>query len=343
MALKLLMLDRKGEYEVTGADLWGDKVTLQHLRDVAKNVRVLSYGALKYGKSGKADLDLYLDYLFTHGFFLRMPKLVYSNYSDVRTIPANLMSALPVCDDMRKLKMIAAVQKLLEVDVIRQGDKAIMDWISSDYIFNIVPYVFNLAIANPDDQLAIQDMELLSAFLRVCTRYNTGGKDILKPDGTGFHHKTHYNGYMYSYKTWVGYFNRFKGTSFRIDPKSYERLKKAVVTVYLTAVCAEGDKGRINANSMAGRHPFYGLDIQFTQDLFDQLIAIGGDAMGTEIDKELAAYYNYFYKTNKYDVPAIDVDGFYQLNYSPAGVYRQPGMDSGNEKPYYKILGWRDL
>lgn len=94
MAVKMLMLQRTGDYAVTGADLWGEKVTNQHLRDVAKTVRVLSYGALKNGKSGKADLDLYLDYLFTHNFFLRMPKLVYSNYSDVRKIPTDLMSAI---------------------------------------------------------------------------------------------------------------------------------------------------------------------------------------------------------------------------------------------------------
>ena len=101
MALKMLMLQRTGDYTVTGADLWGDKVMNQHLRDVAKNVRVLSYGALTLGKSGKADLDLYLDFLFTHNFFIRMPKLVYSNYSDVRKIPTDLMSALPVLDDVR--------------------------------------------------------------------------------------------------------------------------------------------------------------------------------------------------------------------------------------------------
>ena len=325
MALKMLMLQRTGEYSVTGADLWGDKVMNQHLRDVAKNVRVLSYGALTLGKSGKADLDLYLDFLFTHNFFVRMPKLVYSNYSDVRKIPTDLMSALPVLDDVRKAKVIAAVQKLLEVDVIRQGDKAIMNWISSDYIFNVVPYVFNLAIANPDDQQAIQDLQLLSGFLRVCTRYNVGNKDILKPDGTGFHHNAHYNGYMYSYRTWVEYFNRFKGTSLKIDRKSYERLKNAVVTLYMTAICAEGDKNRIYANSMAGRHPFYSIEVPFTQELFDRLIEVGGDAMGTDIDKDLASYYNYFFRTYKYDVPAADADGFYQYNYSAAGVYRQPG------------------
>lgn len=324
MALKMLMIQRTGDYTATSADLWGEEVKIEHLRDVAKNVRVLSYGALTLGKSGKADLDLYLDYLFTHNFFLRMPKLVYSNYSDVRKIPTDFMSAIPVLDDVRKAKVIAAVQKLLEVDIIRQGDKAIMNWISSDYIFNIVPYVFNLAIANPDDQQAIQDLQLLSGFLRVCTRYNVGNKDILKPDGTGFHHNAHYNGYMYSYRTWVEYFYRFKGTSLKIDKKSYERLKNAIVTIYMTAVCSDSDKNRIYANSMAGRHPFYNIEVPFTQKLFEQLIEIGSDVMGTD-DMDLAAYYNYFFKTNKYNVPAKDANGFYQYNYSAAGVYRQPG------------------
>lgn len=339
MGLKMLMLQRTGDYTVTGADLWGEKVMNQHLRDVAKTVRALSYGVQKYGKSAKGDLDLYLDYLFTHNFFLRMPKLVYSNYSDVRTIPTDLMSAIPVCDEVRKAKMIAAVQKLLEVDVIRQGDKAILNWISSDYIFNIVPYVFNLALANPNDQQAVQDLQLLSGFLRVCTRYNVGNKDILKPDGTGFHHNAHYNGYMYSYKTWVEYFYRFKGTSFKIDPKSYERLKKAVVTIYMTAVRAEGDKNRIYANSMAGRHPFYSIEVPFTQKLFEQLIEIGADATGTDLDKELAAYYNYFFKTDKYPVPAADANGFYQYNYSSAGVYRQPGWVAVMKSPTAMLWG----
>lgn len=339
MAVKMLMLQRTGDYTATGADLWGEKVTSQHLRDVAKTVRVLSYGALKNGKSGKEDLDLYLDYLFTHNFFLRMPKLVYSNYSDVRKIPTDLMSAIPVCDEVRKAKVIAAVQKLLEVDVIRQGDKAILNWISSDYIFNIVPYVFNLALANSNDQQAVQDLQLLSGFLRVCTRYNAGNKDILKPDGTGFHHNAHYNGYMYSYKTWVEYFYRFKGTSFRIDPKSYERLKKAVVTIYMTAVCADGDKNRIYANSMAGRHPFYNIEVPFTQKLFEQLIEIGGDVTGTDIDKGLAAYYNYFFKTDKYAVPVVDANGFYQYNYSSAGVYRQPGWVAVMKSPTAMLWG----
>ena len=47
MALKMLMIQRTGDYTATGADLWGEEVKIEHLRDVAKNVRVLSYGALR--------------------------------------------------------------------------------------------------------------------------------------------------------------------------------------------------------------------------------------------------------------------------------------------------------
>lgn len=339
MLQKMLMLQRTGDYSVTGADLWGDKVTIDHLKDVAKNVRVLSYGALTLGKAGKADLDMYLDYLFTHNFFLRMPKLEYNSYTNARIIPSDFMSALPVLDDVRKAKLIVAVQKLLEMDVILQGDKAILNWISSDYIFNIIPCLFKLALANPDDQKAIQDLQLFSGFLRVCTRYNVGNKDILKPDGIGFHHNSQYNCYMYAYKTWVEYFYCLKGTSFRIDKKSYERLKNAVVTLYMTAICAEGDAGRIYANSMAGRHPFYSLDVPFTQKLFEQLVEIGGDAMGTDLDTGLAAYYNYFFKTKKYSVPAADANGFYQYNYASAGVYRQPGWVAVMKSPTAKLWG----
>ena len=46
--------------------------------------------------------------------------------------------------------------------------------------------------------------------------------------------------------------------------------------------------------------------------------------LGIPYDQELASYYNYFYKTKKYkDAPELKADGFYQFNFSPAGVYRQ--------------------
>lgn len=339
MSTKLLMLKRVNESTVTGSNIWKEKLTLQQLRDIARNVRALA-AATFLKKDGAAGLlDLYLDFLFSQKVFNRIPKIQYSNYSDVRKIPADFLSAVPVCNDVRKAKVIAAVQDLLEFNVIRQGDEAVKKWISSDYLYNALPHVFLCALYQPDTNKAVQDMEAVSRFLSTCTAYTEGGHDILKPDGTGFHHNSHYNGYMYSYRTWVDYIWRFKGTAFRIDKASYERLKKAVVSIYLMSTRSTKDGEHFFANSMAGRHPFTGLGVAFSKELFEKLIEIGGDVSGQKYDLDLAACYNYFFKASKYGVAEKKADGFYQFNYSPAGVYRKDNWVAVMRSPTTKFWG----
>lgn len=325
MQIQMYQLERVNATTVTGSSLLNkDKITLQQGRDIAKTVRALAFAAFKDGGAAKKDLFLFLDYLFSQNIIESIPKYKYSNYNDVRKVPADLLSALPVCDDMRKSRLIVAVQNLLEADQLNLSDEEIRQKVNSDYIYNVVPHLFVCAVHNPDEEQAIKDLSVFSHFLSACTQYSPSGYDVLKPDGTGFHHNTHYNGYMYSYKTWVEYMGRLKGTSFRIEKEAYQRMSKAVVSVYLMAVRSNSDKNRYFANSMAGRHPFTGLDVNFSQQLFETLIEVGADILGIPYDKELAAYYNYFYKTKKYkDAPELNADGFYQFNYSPAGVYRQ--------------------
>lgn len=323
--VQLYQLERENETIVTGAPLFkNNKITLQQARDIAKTVRALAFAAFKEGGAAKKEFYLFLDYLFSQNIIESIPKFQWSNYNDVRKIPADLLSALPVCDDMRKSRLIVAVQNLLEAGQLYLSEEEIRQKVNSDYIYNVIPNLFICAIHNPDEEQAVKDLSAFSHFLSASTQYTPSGYDVLKPDGTGFHHNTHYNGYMYSYKTWVEYMDRLKGTSFRIEKEAYRRMSKAVVSVYLMAVRSSSDKGRYFANSMAGRHPFTGLDVNFSQQLFDMLIEVGADVLGVPYDKELASYYNYFYKTKKYkDAPELNADGFYQFNYSPAGVYRQ--------------------
>lgn len=324
MQIQIYQLERVNATTVTGVSfLKKDKITLQQGRDLAKTVRALAFAALRDGGEAKKSLYLFLDYLFSENIIESIPKYKYSNYNDVRKVPADFLSALPVCDDLRKGRLIMAVKNLLEADQLYLSAEEIRQRVNSDYIYNVTPHLFICAVHNPDEEQAVKDLSAFSHFLSACTQYSPSGYDVLKPDGTGFHHNTHYNGYMYSYKTWVEYMGRLKGTSFRIEKDAYERMKKAVISVYLMAVRSESDKQRYFANSMAGRHPFTGLDVNFSKELFKTLIEVGGDALGVPYDKELASYYNYFYKTRKYtDVPELDADGFYQFNYSPAGVYR---------------------
>lgn len=323
--VQLYQLERENETTVTGAPLFkNNKITLQQARDIAKTVRALAFAAFKEGGAAKKEFYLFLDYLFSQNIIESIPKFQWSNYNDVRKIPADLLSALPVCDDMRKSRLIVAVQNLLEAGQLYLSAEEIRQKVNSDYIYNVIPNLFICAIHNPDEEQAVKDLSAFSHFLSASTQYSPSGYDVLKPDGTGFHHNTHYNGYMYSYKTWVEYMDRLKGTSFRIEKEAYRRMSKAVVSVYLMAVRSNSDRGRYFANSMAGRHPFTGLDVNFSQQLFEMLIEVGADVLGVPYDKELASYYNYFYKTKKYkDAPELNADGFYQFNYSPAGVYRQ--------------------
>lgn len=52
-------------------------------------------------------------------------------------------------------------------------------------------------------------------FMELHTIYTPAGREVLKVDGTGFHHDTHYNAYMYAYKAWCNYIYTLKGTCFQ--------------------------------------------------------------------------------------------------------------------------------
>lgn len=323
--MQLYQLVRVDEATVTGGTILNKtKITLQQGRDIGKHVRALAFAAMQEGEKAEKELFLFLDFLFSQNIIENMPKYRYSNYTDVRKVPADFLSALPLCDDRRKERLIMAVQNHLEGEQMYLNAEEIGKKINSDYIYNVVPHLFVCALYHPDNTLAVKGLSAFSHFLSACTQYSLSGYDILKPDGTGFHHNSHYNGYMYSYKTWVEYMGRLKGTSFRIEKDAYYRMRKAVISTYLMAVCSNSDDNRIFGNSMAGRHPFTGIGVNFTRNLMETLIEVGGDIEEKAYDLELAAYYNYFYKTRKYaDAPELNADGFYQFNYSPAGIYRK--------------------
>ena len=321
--MKLYQLKRINDTNVNGI-FPCENITLQQVRNLAKTVRAMATAARINREQSQKEFFLLLDFLFSQNIIEKLPKFKYSNYTDVRNVPADLLSSLPMCDYKRKIRLITAVQNLLEAEQLHLTPEDIKTRINSDYIYNVIPHLFICAIHNPNDEMAAKDLTAFSHFLSACTQYSPSGYDMLKPDGTGFHHNSHYNGYMYSFKTWVEYAGKLKGTSFHIEKEAYLRMRKAVVSEYLMAVRSYSDNHRIFGNSMAGRHPFSGTEIAFTRELFETMIEIGGDLEGIPNDLKLASYYNYFYKSNKYpDAPSLNADGFYQFNFSAAGIYRK--------------------
>lgn len=339
--LKLFQLERLDNGQVSGLPLFNkEKLTLELVRRLAGTTRALAYAASQKLPEGKENFNLFLDYLIAERAFERIPKYRYSNYNDVRKVPADFLSALSVCDDTRKGQLIQRVKGVIEFEQLYLSPLELKSKINSDYVYNVLPHLFICALYHPDGGQAIADLDAFSRFLSACTQYTPGGNDLLKPDGTGFHHKTHYNGYMYSYRTLVEYVGRLKGSSFRIDAGAYQRLRKAIVSLYLMSTRSVSDASRLYANSLAGRHPFSGIGLSFTKGLFELLIEIGGDIKGEEADLELASYYNYFYQTEKYkNAPAINPVGFYQFNYSPLGVYRHDNWVASMRCPTTNFWG----
>lgn len=306
---------------------------------LSASVRSLAYASLSGLPEGKG-FSSFMDRLLENRVIERFPGLVYSNYGDVRTIPADFLSALPACNAQQRGKLIAAVKHLVEFDKLYRDAATVKMNVNTDYMYNVLPHLFICALHQPDEKLAVKDILAFSHYISACTQYSSGSKDGLKIDGTGFHHRTHYNGYMYAYKTWVHYMARLKGTAFRIDEDAYQRISKAVVSEFLMATLPTSGEGHYFANSLAGRHPFAGLMVDFSQELFRELVEVGGDVKGKEIDEELAAYYNAFFQTDYYkQVKPKELDGFYQFNYSPAGVYRHSNWVATMRCPTTRFWG----
>lgn len=298
------------------------QLDLKEARQVSATARSLAYAAVSGLPEGEAFND-FIETLLKEKVIEHIPSLTYSDYGTVRQVPAGFLSALPACNTGQRSRLIAAVKHLIEFERLYQDTTTVENSVNVDYMYNVLQHLFICALHQPDEELAIKDLKALSYYLSACTRHTSGSKDGLKIDGTGFHHRTHYNGYMYAYKTWVQYMARFKGTAFRVDADAYHRMCKAVLSEYLMSTVATSDDGHYFANSLAGRHPFAGLAVDFGREQFKELVAVGGDIAGKEIDEEMAAYYNAIFRTEYYKgIQPKDLSGFYPFNYSPAGVYR---------------------
>ena len=277
-AVASYQLQRVDENTVTGGSsaLSHDNMTFEINREAAKHLRALAFDAHRGGKGEQEIFNLYLDYLLSQNFV----EMVCgpSFYVDWRTTPANFLSALTVCDADRQHRLMEAIDKILRVDRMMGTDKEeLRKHISSDFIYIMLPHQFISALYMPTDEKATERLEQLSYFLSECTHYMPGGGDILKPDGVGFHHGTHYNGYMYCYNTWVEYMSRLAGTPYRVTKDACQRIRKAVMSPYLMATTSPLENSHFCGNSMAGRHPFTGMNLKFSRQLLESLMIVCKD------------------------------------------------------------------
>lgn len=333
-----LKIQRNEDGTVSGEPL--SAMTLAELKTMSEGIQALAAAALNGTEKAKTYLNNWIDHIIDQGVLYHFNGFTYSDYTNVRAIPEGFLKAMDAYTDAQKTEIIKAVKWMIEFNLAYAPQEYILSEFSSDYIYNFLPNLYSCATNIVDQNEAVESTKALTQLLENASEYAPGGNDILKPDGTGFHHNTQYNNYMYAYNSWVEYIGYLKGTCFRINKDAYERIKKAVVSLYVMATKSTDDI-HLFANSLAGRHPLVGgTEITFNKNLFKTLVEVGGDIMGTGIDSELAAQYNYFFMEDFYSgVNAADMDAFYQFNYSPAGVYRHNNWVATMRCPTTKLWG----
>lgn len=304
--------------------------------DIANKLEVLA-AAAQTDNATKTLFQNFVDHLLDQGISEGCNFRTFSNsYNTCKIVPAGWLDALPLCSEAQKPEVLKLVKWFSFYGTMYYPQETYLANLVSDIVYLFLPHMIGIALNQTDDAVAVRELKAFKRYLDRNTEYVPGGEDIFKPDGTGFHHWTHYNNYMYAYRTWVQHIYYLKGTSFRISADAYQRFKKAIIAFYIMGTQDTGDN-RYFANSLCGRKPFDTV-VQFSKTYFDYLVSIGTDCLGS-MDSEVAAAYNYFFKTTKYNVPAQPYEGFYQFNYSPLGIYRKANWVASMRSPTTNFFG----
>jgi len=314
-------------------------LTTAFMSDISNKMEILAAASLT-DVTTKVLFQNFVDHLLDQGIAEGCNfRLISSDYTASRTIPAKLLNAIPACTATQKDEIVKLVRWISFYGMLYYPQDSYKSNLVSDVLYLFLPHMMAVALNQSDDASAVRELKAFKRYLERNTEYVPGGGDVMKPDGTGFHHNTHYNNYMYAYLTWTEYISYLKGTQFKISVDAYQRYKKAIIAIYTMATLDGGD-ARHYPNSLAGRNPFEsGIGVYFTKNLFDKLISVGADCLGTNTDEELAAAYNYFFQTTKYNVPAKNYEGFYQYNYSPLGIYRKGNWVASMRAPTTNFWG----
>jgi hypothetical protein len=153
--------------------------------------------------------------------------------------------------------------------------------------------------------------------------YTYGTADGIKVDGTGFHHWTAYDGYMYSFGTACNVVYYLAGTEFQIEIDNYLFLRDAIY-----AQIVMGNETGIKALSMVGRNP-QSRGITYNSTSVKRLALAGGHILGlSTADPVLAGEFNRIWGiSSEFNYSTItplgNSSGYFQLNHANAGVFRK--------------------
>lgn len=290
-------------------------LTTNQILAITTRIEALGYAA-RTSESDRQLLNDYMDYLLDQGTLYRTSAITASDYNTVRSMGQALTRAMGACQTERQSQEWAnIVFWMMSYGQIYQSNYSTS--MNSDVMYNYIEFYMATAAHILNPAVAVREVKGMMRYMNRASEITPGGYDILKPDGTGFHHGTHYPNYMYAYRGWVDVLSNVRGTVFRISPDGYENFKKAAISMCLLAT--RGANNYI-ANSVGGRNPFNGNRLMFYKENMETLSAVGGDVYGRSNDPEVDEFTDYLFDGS--EAAAEKYDGYYAFNWSPAGVYR---------------------
>ncbi len=195
--------------------------------------------------------------------------------------------------------------------------------INTDMIYNISDAVMAFVAFQDTPEERYRYMRTFKRFMERFFSHTPGTLDGLKVDGTGYHHWTAYDAYMYAYSTAATVLKHLDGTSFQVGKEHYLIFRDAVYAQLMYS----NDPG-VKALSMSGRHP-QGRNTSLGSATVENLAMAGEKILGlSTADPILAGEYNRVYGFNSnfgYNsvTSFAETNGFYQFNHAAAGVFRK--------------------
>ncbi len=271
-------------------------------------------------KAGDTDAEnkllLFTRYLLSEGL-AEGGRIVHqtNSYPNARTFPVGFLEALPLYPADLRAEVLDMLKWSNEYSVVYGA--TFMEGYSVDYLNIRIAFLFELALANPDDNAAVRDVKMVKRFLERNTVPGLGGRDGMKPDGVGYHHGSQHTSYMGAWSKWIDMADLLKGTVYRVDLAAYEN-----ISLGFKYLLAGSSGGVLFAHAESGRNPFpAALPVSLAQ--FQKFVLVGGDIKGTTADPVMGGFYNAVTGTGTFPAPPVSADGFYQYNYGALGIQRK--------------------
>ena len=195
--------------------------------------------------------------------------------------------------------------------------------INTDIMYNLGDALLVFSANRPTADERFLWMRGFKRWVERFASYSSGTANGIKPDGTGFHHWTAYDNYMYAFKTASKVIYYLANSSFQINKDNYLRFRDAIYAQIIF-----GNNVRLKPISMSGRKP-HARDSQYTEHTLKLLAIAGGHILGlSSADTILAGAYNRLFGASAdfgYEslAPLSRSSGFFQFNHANLGIFRK--------------------